>query len=345
MRRPSLVYAGAVLLLSSASCAGGSQRPAHTASVEWEPPDSWDDTKSLPATPDAKGSEARADSPPPLPEESPLAPSTVRFAPPAPTGTTTVSVTRRPMPVGSKLDATVTLTSRALFGVENPNGTMTVEDVRSFVEHRRVEILEVDPAGEARKIRVSYEEKKEARINNGRERRKTSPVAGKSYLVEWGDERPTVTDPSGAAAPTNEATIVEGSFRDLGNPTAFAQAIPQGSLGVGTPIPALAEALKAETRRAFEDRSFFGKVSVVPQGTRDANGTTGVVFAVTLQVGFVQEDGKIRMDLHGVLVVKGDSAWPLMLDVSGPVAVDSTVNGAPVHGRGTARLTVAHAYP
>lgn len=256
-----------------------------------------------------------------------------------------MSVTVRPMPVGTKLDATVTLTSRALFGVEKPDGMMTVEDVRSFVEHRRVEILEVDGGGEAHKIGVHYEEKNEARINNGRERRKASPVAGKSYVLEWVDKRPSVTDPSGATVPPNEVTAVEGAFRDLGNPTAFAQAIPRGPLAVGTPLPALAEALKEEIRRGFEDRTFFGKVTVTPQGPRDANGTSGVAFSVVLQVGFVQEDGKVRMDLHGVLVVRGDSAWPLLLDASGPVAVDSTVNGVAVHGRGTARLTVGHAYP
>ena len=256
-----------------------------------------------------------------------------------------MSVTKRPMPVGTKLEATVTLASSSLFGVETPNGTKTVEDVRSVIEHRRVEILEVDREGEAHKIGVHYEEKKEARINNGRERRKTSPVAGKSYLVEWVDQRPSVTDPNGAAVPRNEAMVVEGAFRDLGNPSAFTQAIPGGPLAVGTPIPALAEALKEEMRRGFEGRVFFGKVSVTPQGIRDANGTSGLAFAVALQVGLVQEDGKVRMDLHGVLVVKGDSAWPLLLDVSGPVAVDGTVDGAAVHGKGTARLTVAHAYP
>jgi hypothetical protein len=256
-----------------------------------------------------------------------------------------VLVTKRPMPVGTKLEAKVTLISRALFGVETPNGTKTVEDVRSVIEHRRVEILEVDREGEAHKLGVRYEEKKEARINNGRERRKTSPVAGKSYLLEWVDQRPSVTDPNGAAVPRNEAMVVEGAFGDLGNPSAFTQAIPRGPLAVGTPIPALAEALKEEMRRGFEDRVFFREVTVTPQGIRDANGTSGVAFAVVLQVGLVQDDAKVSMDLHGVLVVKGDSAWPLLLDVSGRVGVNRTVDGVAVHGTGNARLTVAQAYP
>jgi hypothetical protein len=194
-----------------------------------------------------------------------------------------------------------------------------------------------------RKVSVSFEQKEEARIMNGRERRKTSPVSGKSYIVELTEGGPKVSGPDGAAVPEKEASVVAASYR---NPSALLLAIPEGPVPIGTPLPALGEALKEDTRRGFEGAVVqFGKVSVTPVGTRDVAGTSTLVFAVVLQMGIEKDDSRFRMNMKGELLLRSDNGWALGLDVSGPVAADGSVNGVQIHGQGTGRMRTVYAYP
>jgi hypothetical protein len=247
------------------------------------------------------------------------------------------------MILGGKVEATTTLGISELFGIEAGNGTITVENVMSSVDHRVVQLLLVDHGGNARKFGVTFEQKEEARIMNGRERRKTSPVSGKSYVVERTDAGPQVSSPDGGAVPEKEANVVVAAFR---NPDTFMQAIPEGPVPIGTPLLAMGNALKEETRRGFEGaRVFFGDVSVTPTGTRDVGGTGTLVFAVVLQVGFEKEDSKVRMNFAGELLLRSDNGWPMQMEVSGPLAANGLVNGMQVRGQGTGRLRTVYAYP
>ena len=261
---------------------------------------------------------------------------------PEPPAGKTIAIRKRPLLLGSKVESTNTTAINELFGVETGNGTATVENVTFSVDHRVVQLLLVDQ-GKARRLGVSFAQKEDTRIMNGRERRRTSPVAGKSYIVELAEGGPQVTGPDGGAVSQKETDVVAAGFRHT---SALLEAVPEGAVPLGAPLPALGEALKEDARQGLEGvRVFFGKVSATPVGTRDVGGTSALVFAVVLQVGFENEDSRLRMNLKGELLFRSDNAWPLGMEVSGPVAADGTVNGVQVHGRGTGRIKTVYAYP
>jgi hypothetical protein len=301
------------LFLTGLFACGEPTMLARSAEGSSQPQDDWSDVKTTPAS-----------------------------TPPATQAEKTIEIHKGVLLLGSKVESTTTTGVNELFGIETRNGTVTVENVASMVDHRIVQVLLFD-RGQARKVGVTFEQKEEVHIMNGRERRKASPVSGKSYVIELTDAGPKVSAPDGAAVPEKEASVVAAGYR---NPSALLQAIPEGRVPVGKPLPALGEALKEDTRQGFEGaRVQFGKVSVTPVGTRDVAGTSTLVFAVVLQMGVEKEDSRLRMNMTGELLLRGDNGWPVGMDASGPVASDASVNGVGVHGQGTARFKTVYVYP
>jgi hypothetical protein len=134
-------------------------------------------------------------------------------------------------------------------------------------------------------------------------------------------------------------------FRALGSPDELPRAIPHDPMRLGKAVPALAEALKRDIERGVEGRVWFGRVSVTPAGPRRVAGVDCVVFVVVLQVGFETEGRKVRMDTKGEMLLRSDNAWVTSLDLAGPVVVDLTEKGVPLHGQGKSRLAGVYSYP
>jgi hypothetical protein len=199
--------------------------------------------------------------------------------------------------------------------------------------------------GVARKVRVTFLQKDEARIVNGREKRKASPVAGRQYVAEATEAGLRVTDASGGDVSHAEGEVLAQLYRGLGQPEAMARAAAARPMRVGEPVPALADALKADLQRVLEGRVWFGAVSVTPTGTRVVDGVDCVAFAVAIQLGNERPERTASMDLKGELLVRTAEGWPVLLDLSGPVRVELRESGVLAHGSGTERLTGAYAYP
>ena len=232
----------------------------------------------------------------------------------------------------------------ALFTAQGPHGQATVEDYGTVTDHRVVQLLGFEH-GATRKIRVSFLDRSTTRIVNGRQRQIVSPVSGKAYVLEARDEGLAILDDRGRDVSHKEGETLAQLFHMLGTPEELSRAIPHAPMSLGHPVAALAEALKRDFQRGVEGRVWFGQVSVTPAGTREVAGVPCVVLGIVLQVGFETDGRKVQMDTKGELLLRSEDAWPVTLDLAGPVGIDLTEKGIPIHGQGKSRLTASYSYP
>jgi hypothetical protein len=256
-----------------------------------------------------------------------------------------IELTARAFPLGTKIESTSRLGIEVLLTTDGPNGRpFTVEDYGVVSDHRTVEILGFR-AHALRKIRVTFQDRSTTHIINGRQRRNVSPVSGRTYVLEARDQGLAILDDEEHDVTHGEGVVLSQLFRTLGAPDEMARAIPQAPMAQGQAVPGLADALERDLEHGLEGRVWFGKVSVTPTGIRQAGGTDCVVLGIVLQVGFETEGRSVQMDTKGEMLLRSDNAWPVALDLAGPVSVDFTEKGVPIHGQGKSRLTGVYAYP
>ncbi len=296
------------------ACAGAPHRPADTPVYDTSEPTPFPDT-----------ADSRSDAKPP-------------------SGNALLVIHKQPMMLGAKSETKTTFSLTSLYTAATPNGTVTVEQVERSLDRHTVELMAII-AGTPRSIRVRYEEKETSNIVNGRETRKVSPVAGKTFVVGAAEGGVRVSDGNEHAVPMALARIVASDFRALGTREAFVRAMPDELPAAGTQMPSLAEALKDDVHRTFEGRVFFGKVSVAPASARTVDGIDCVAFSVALQVGFEKEGNTVRMNLHGELLIRAADGWLKSSELSGPIRMDLSVNGVAVRGTGHSQLQVEMTYP
>jgi hypothetical protein len=324
-----------IFAAASTSACGGSAPNEHvaTSTPAWEPPDTFDD---LPRAPGAKPA---ADSSGATPSDDPAAQASAAPTPPA-----TVSMHAHGFPLGTKIQTGLEVAFETLFTAEGPNGPITVEDYGNVVDDHLLEILGV-AQGAARKLRVTFGERSTTRIMNGRQTRSNAPVSGKTYVLEARAEGLAIVDDKGRDVSSREGELLARLFHGLGTPEQLPRAIPRSPMPVGQPVPGLADAIKSDFERGLDGRVFFGKVSVVPTGRRALSGVDCAVFALVFQVGFEVERRKVRLDTKGELLLRAEDAWPVALDLAGPIAMDETQNGHAIHGEGKSRLRERFSYP
>jgi hypothetical protein len=254
-------------------------------------------------------------------------------------------LTARAFPLGTKIESTIRVGTEVLLTADGRNGRpITVEDYGALTDRRTVEILGFR-AHALRKLRVSFQERSSSHIVNGRQKNTVSPVSGKTYVLEARDQGLAILDDQERDVTHGEGVVLSQLFRSLGAPDEMARALPKTPMAQGQTVPTLAEALKRDLEHALEGRVAFGKVSVTPTGTRQAAGTDCVVLGIVLQVGFETEARSVQMDTKGEMLLRSDNAWPIAMDLAGPVSIDFTEKGVPIHGQGKSRLTVSYAYP
>jgi hypothetical protein len=265
--------------------------------------------------------------------------------PPADAPPKTVTVTARPLLLGATIDESVNVRMEWLYTVDGASGPITVEDFGGLADHHVTQLLGL-LSGTTRKVRLTYLSRQEAHIVNGREKRTTSPVAGKEYLAEATDAGLRILDAKGADVSHAEGEVIAQQLRGLGQEEALERGLSgAGPMIVGRPVPALAEALQRDFARYFQGHVRFGATTVTPTGTRSVDGVECAVFAVAIQLGDELPDKTVGMDLRGEFLVRAAEGWPVRQELSGPVSIELRIKGVPVHGAGKARITATIGYP
>lgn len=235
-----------------------------------------------------------------------------------------VSFSKKALPVGQKIKETekmqmnmsMTVDMSALGGKPE---TTKISNQESMVRQSEVLALNKDAPT---KLKVTYSEKHEIAVEEGKEKKTTSPVSGKSYLVERKGDQVVVTGADGAKVSDEELAVVQADHKELGQPDTVSSSLHGKTIKPGDEVPGLAAVIESElTQGAAEEVGADAKVSGVQVKFREQKNGVGLFDVAVI---FTQAEGPmtIRMDLKGTLGVRTADTQPAELTLKGPVAID-----------------------
>lgn len=225
---------------------------------------------------------------------------------------------------------------------------ITIEIDRSETQVKKEKVLESDGKATT-KLEVTYVSKEEVEREKGKEKRKSSPVEGKTYVVELRDGKPYVTTDKGKLAPSAEANVVAKGHKGLGKPEPTIEGMPDKPIKVGDKVDSLAKAIK-ERLSEDTDEGEIADVSVTLKEIKSGEHGKEGVFEVgmTLALKKKGEPLDLQMKLEGTMSLRKDDTWPTELTLSGPITMssDDGKGKAPgFTGKGTMKMTFSMGYP
>jgi hypothetical protein len=248
-------------------------------------------------------------------------PPTKADSQPAPVkaGDGTVFVKRAPA-VGDKWEDKVGMTMSMETSVD-PDGSGKVQKAtmeKTETETRQEEVLGVQ--GEAvTKVKVTFVEKTATIKEEGKERKRPSPVAGKTYVVEAKDGKITVLLDGDRPAPAMQAKVVKDAYETLGKVDPLYAGVPRRPLKPGDKAEELAQAMKAFMLIRAKDME-VSNVAVVFAGTKDGEGT----FDIEVTLAAVEKPMRFDMKLKGQARMSLTTGQPSATILKGPLSVGST---------------------
>jgi hypothetical protein len=311
MTRIALVLGAALALLVAAACGQGKEQP--------QPP-----TPAKVVTPPAKAS---------------VPPTTIDTPPtPVAAGDGTVFIKRAPA-VGDRSEDKVAMTMSMETSVD-PDGKGAPQKAtmeKSETETRQEEVLAVK--GEAvTKVKVTFVDKTATVKEDQKERKRASPVAGKTYVVEAKDGKLIVLLDGDRPAPAMQARVVKEAYETLGKVDALYAGVPRRPLKPGDKVEEVAKAMKEFMLVRAKDMN-VANVSVV---FKEAKGDEGV-FEVELALAAVEKPMRFDMKLKGQARMSLKTGQPLSTSLKGPMSVGSTEGeGAKmkISGAGNVEMTM-----
>ena len=252
-------------------------------------------------------------------------PPTKAETPPTPAnaGDGTVFVKRAPA-VGDKWEDKVGMTMSMETSVD-PDGSGKVQKAtmeKTETETRQEEVLAVQ--GEAvTKVKVTFVEKTANIKEEGKERKRSSPVAGKTYVVEAKDGKITVLLDGDRPAPAMQAKVVKDAYETLGKVDPLYAGVPRRPLKPGDKVEELAKAMKEFMLIRAKDME-VSNVNVVFQGSKDGEG----VFDIEVTLAAVEKPMRFDMKLKGQARMSLTTGQPSATILKGPLSVGSTEGDA-----------------
>jgi hypothetical protein len=313
MTKLALALAAASLLLVLAACGQGKEQPQPQPSAKVTPP-------------------VKAEVPP-----TKVAP------PPTPvaTGDGTVFVKRAPA-VGDKSEEKVSMTMSMETSVDVDGKTQKATMEKSETEARQEEVLAV--SGEAvTKVKVTFSDKTATIKEDQKERKRPSPVAGKTYVVEAKDGKLIVLLDGDRPAPAMQAKVVKEAFELLGKVDPLYAGVPRRPLKPGDKVEELAKAMKEFVLVRAKEMQ-VSNVSVVFQGAKDGEG----VFDVEVGLTAVEKPMRFDMKLKGQARMSLTTGQPSSTILKGPLSVGSTeAEGSKmkISGTGTVEMKMERKKP
>jgi hypothetical protein len=219
----------------------------------------------------------------------------------------------------------------------------TMSIAKSGTEKKTEKILATD--GDAiQKLEIAYTEKTDIeKDEKGKETKKPNPLNGKTYVIEVKDGKHVITTDKGKPAPPVEATLVDKTYKKLGQPDPMTSAMPARPLVVGQPVPELAKALEEVLNK--EGGSGEAKISDVAVVLKEKSGDEGV-FDVKATLAVTDGPMSFTMVLAGDMRVRTADSQLTGMKMSGPVTIASNdpKNKTKMDGKGTMEMSAARTY-
>lgn len=262
------------------------------------------------------------------------APTTVMVGAPATTAAPAVDgfVFKKKVPaVGTKVIETESKTTNLTLDITPKPKAKAVKVVRSerAAIEKTVEVLAVS-ADAITKVKVTYKTHSKVETKDAKESATTSPVTGKTYVVEAKDGAITVLTDKGAAVPADEAKAVQDDFKKLGKPNDLAKSLPDTPLKVGDRVDALGQAFQARMTKDDDGntKTTVESTSVTLARVNEKNGSKTGVFDLAFDLTVQKDTMVIRMKVKGVVEVRMEDGFPVSMSMQAPVTV-TTPDGAP----------------
>lgn len=257
-------------------------------------------------------------------------------------------VFKKKMPaVGAKFVEEELKTMSLTLNVTPPKaGAKAIKVVKSEREsvEKAVEVLAVS-ADAVTKVKVTYKAHSKIETEGGVDTPKTSPVAGKSYVVESKNGAVSVLSDRGAPVPEAEAKEVKGDFKSLGRPDRMQNALPDTPIKVGDKVESLAQALRDRMSKDDEDdestKVTVEKSTITLARVNDAGPVKTGVFSVQLDLLMEKPEMVMRMKMAGEVEARMDSGQVVSMSFQAPLMVNSPAkaSGPKVSGVGLATMS------
>ncbi|MFH2008780.1 MAG: hypothetical protein ABI333_19490 [bacterium] len=204
------------------------------------------------------------------------------------------------------------------FTLKGPNGKVRFGGQE--LRQSREEILEVNSTT-VNKIKVTFQKKSEVSKQDSKTKTKTSPLQGKTFIVETTDGEARVTDGAGKPVSEELTRLARKEYKTLGYPDRFHQNLPSTPLKPGQRVPALELALKQEIADENiadpKKKMSMTDPRVVFKGTEMRGGAKIAVFTQAMNVT-IQEEG-VEMVIHaqGYLHLRVKDGWKIGQEIVG----------------------------
>lgn len=262
------------------------------------------------------------------------APTTVMVGAPATTAAPVVDghVFKKKLPaIGAKVIESETKTTNLTLDVTVKPKAKPVQAVRSdrSTIEKTVEVLAVS-ADAITKVKVTYKTHSKVEKKDAKESATTSPVAGKTYVVEAKDGAITVLTDKGAAAPADETKAVQDDFKKLGKPNDLAKAIPDTPIKIGDRVDAIGQALQARVTKDDDagTKTTVESTAVTLTKVNDKGGAKTGVFDLAFNLTVEKDSLIIRMKVKGTVEVRMEDGFPVSMSLQAPTTL-ATPDGAP----------------
>jgi len=235
-----------------------------------------------------------------------------------------VTFTKAPLKVGSVStdNKNVNMNMKIVINVGGKTQEMLIKSTET--SEKKVKVLASSDTA-VTKIEIEYikEETRGTNPENGKEEIETSPVQGKTFIVEAKDGQIVVTNKDGKAVDAKMAEIVKAEAQNLGKPDKTADFIP-GPLKIGeviTPYPEVAAKMFGLDESAKEKMK-LGLVSFTLTGTKDIAGETVGTFDVVTEMNMQEGPMNMKIALKGTLEMRTKDSMPLTLNLKGAITSD-----------------------
>ena len=233
-----------------------------------------------------------------------------------------ITFTKKDRPVGGVYEQSSTTDMK--FTITRPKKLEHVELTKDGV---KFELLAAD-GSRATKVKATYKTKTSTVTEDGKDKTKTNPVQGNSYIAEFVNGKIVVTDENKKKVGAEEDKTVASDVKGfLGKPDPLLSGIPGVPVKIGADANSIAEALRdilAEGDKSIELTGVSAKLKSIGQSGANKSG----VFDVKLKATITEGQLKMVMDLTGTTTIRADNGHFVNVALAGPLTLGGEVDGA-----------------
>jgi len=235
----------------------------------------------------------------------------------APGATGEIKITKKALTAGTKIGTSAKTNMHFTLEIQGKK----IKFVNESNDVRQEEILAVKGSA-VTKLKVLFKTQHEAGSQGGKSRSKTSPLQGKTFVLEAKGGKVIVTDDKGKPVDAPTVKAVTKKYKTFGTPDKMFDAIPTTAIKVGARVAsiekALQESIKEEMGGDKGEKITTSNVSVVLKEIKGKLALFAVTMTITIKKG---AKFSIVMRTVGVVSVDSTTGHEVAMKFSGPLDV------------------------